>query len=92
MLRAMATLDPDLEKGLRGRDARRHEGIKILLTRLAEKYGQPDMKSLDEAVDIVVALTSFGTFDHLAGPSRTPEEVVPIITRLVFLSLGMAPE
>jgi hypothetical protein len=37
-------------------------------------------------------LTSFGTFDHLAGPSRTPEEVVPIITRLVFLAIGITTE
>jgi AcrR family transcriptional regulator len=91
-LRAMATLDPDFEKGLRGRDARRHEGIQILLERMSEKYGQPDPKSLDEAVEVVVALTSFGTFDHLAGPSRTPEEVVPIITRLVFLAIGITTE
>jgi AcrR family transcriptional regulator len=86
-LRAMATLDPDFEKGLRGRDAHWHDGIRILLERMAVKYGQPDAKGLDEAVDLVAALTSFSTFDQLAGPARTPQDVVPIITRLVFLAL-----
>jgi AcrR family transcriptional regulator len=89
MLRAMATLDPDFEKGLRGRDARRLDGIRILLQRLADQYGRPDPKALDDAVDLVAVLTSFGTFDHLAGPARKPEAVVPIVTRLVFLALGL---
>ena len=88
-LSAMATLDPDFEKGLRGRDARRYEGLRILLQRLAEKHGQPDPAALDDAVDLVAALTSFGTFDHLAGLARTPEDVVPTVTRLVFRALGL---
>jgi AcrR family transcriptional regulator len=91
-LRAMATLDPDFEKGLRGRDAHRHEKIRILLQALAEKYGRPNPNALGDAVDLVVVLTSFGTFDHLAGRARTPEEVVPVITRLIFQALGLDSE
>jgi AcrR family transcriptional regulator len=88
-LRAMATLDPDFEKGLRGRDARRHEGIRVLLQGLSEKHGRPDPDALGDAVDMVAALTSFGMFDHLAGRGRTPEDVVPVVTRLVFQALGL---
>jgi AcrR family transcriptional regulator len=88
-LRCMAILDPDFEKGLRGRDARRHAGLQVVLQRLAEKYGRPDPAALDDAVDLVATLTSFDTFDHLAGPTRNPEDVVPIVTRLVFLALGL---
>jgi AcrR family transcriptional regulator len=88
-LRGMATIDPDFEKGLHGRDARWREGIRILLERLTQKYGRPDPKALDDAFDLVSALTSFSTFDHLAGRARSPEDVVPIVTRLVFLALGL---
>lgn len=91
-LRAMATLDQDFEKGLRGRDARRHEGIRILLQGLSEKYGRPDPDALGDAVNLVAALTSFGMFDHLAGRARTPDDVVPEITRLVFQALGLECE
>jgi len=36
----------------------------------------------DETIDLLFALTSFQTFDVLAGPTRTPAEVAPIVLRV----------
>jgi hypothetical protein len=35
-----------------------------------------------DAVDLVFAVTSFETFDVLAGPDRTPEAVIPLAQQL----------
>ena len=35
-----------------------------------------------EAVEVLRTLTSFETFDTLAGPTRDPAEVVPLVQRL----------
>src|SRR5438093_13464310 len=37
--------------------------------------------ALDETIDLLFALTSFQTFDLIAGPKRTPADVAPIVLR-----------
>jgi AcrR family transcriptional regulator len=81
-LRGLATLDPDFEQVVRARDERRREGLRVILHRLTSTYGRPVPKALDETVDILYTLLSFETFDTLAGPTRSLEEVSPIIDRL----------
>jgi AcrR family transcriptional regulator len=88
-LRALAVLDPDFE-GVRARDEWRREGVQVLLGRLAEQYGRPTAESRAEAADVLHTLTSFETFDTLAGPSRSPEEMVPLVQRLARAALGLA--
>ena len=53
---------------------------------LYELVGEPP--ALDRPV-LVQTLTSFETFDVLAGPSRSPEEVTPVLLRLARLAVGM---
>jgi AcrR family transcriptional regulator len=89
-LRGLAALDPDFEEGVRARDARRREGLRVLVLRLVQRHGRPAAESLDEVVDILHTLTSFETFDNLAGPSRSPEEVVPVVQRLAHAALGIS--
>ena len=36
---------------------------------------------MSDAVDMLYMLTSFESFDALAGATRSPEEVVPLIQR-----------
>jgi AcrR family transcriptional regulator len=81
-IRGLAALDPDFEQGVRAHDERRRGGLRVLLGRLAEERGRPAASSLEEAVDILHTLTSFETFDALAGTTRGPEEVVPLMHRL----------
>ena len=88
-IRGMAALDPDFEVTIRGRDERRRQLLRLALGRLAENYGKPSVESFDEAVDILYALTSFATFDTLAGENGTGKEVAPLIKRLASVVLGM---
>jgi AcrR family transcriptional regulator len=88
-IRALAALDPDFEQAVRARDERRRGGLRALLPRLAEKYGRPAADSLDETVDVLHTLTSFETFDTLAGTTRSPEEVAPLVHRLARVALGL---
>jgi hypothetical protein len=39
-------------------------------------------------IDILFVLTAFATFDMLAGASRTPADVIPIVQDLVRRALG----
>jgi len=88
-LRSLAALDPELEQGVRARDARRRAGLELLAGRLADRYGQPPPDTLQEAVVVLHMLTSFETFDALAGPDRSPQDVAPQVHRLAIATLGL---
>lgn len=88
-LRHVAVLDRDLEEGLRARDERRRVGLRVILQRILERHRRPEQEKLDEAVDILFTLTSFETFDTLAGATRTPEDVVPVLWRIAGATLGL---
>jgi AcrR family transcriptional regulator len=45
-------------------------------------------ENLDEIVDVLFTLVSFETFDTLAGSTRTPVEVAPLIFRLAHAALN----
>ena len=48
-------------------------GLRVIVGRIRE--------ARDETIDLLFALTSFQTFDVLAGPTRTPADVAPIVLR-----------
>jgi AcrR family transcriptional regulator len=88
-LRSLAALDPELAQGVRARDARRRAGLELLAGRLADRYGHPPPGALAEAVVVLHMLTSFETFDALAGPDRSPQDVAPVVHRLAVAALGL---
>jgi AcrR family transcriptional regulator len=88
-LRSLAALDPELEHGVRARDARRRKGLELLAGRLADRYGHPHPDALAEAVTVLHMLTSFETFDALAGPDRSPQDVAGQVHRLAVAALGL---
>jgi AcrR family transcriptional regulator len=88
-LRGLAALDADFEQVIRARDERRRAGLRVIVGRLVEQQGQPALEALDEVVDVLYTLTSFETFDMLAGPTRTIEEVTPLIRRLAHAALSL---
>jgi AcrR family transcriptional regulator len=88
-LRNLAALDPELEQGVRARDARRRKGLELLAGRLADRYGHPPHDTLGEAVVVLHMLTSFETFDALAGPDRSPQDVAGQVHRLAVAALGL---
>ena len=91
-LRALSTLDPDFEQVVKARDERRREGLRVIVLRLVEKYGKPAPETIDETVNILFTLLSFETFDTLAGPTRSIEEVLPVVQRLARATIELTYE
>jgi AcrR family transcriptional regulator len=89
-LRALAALDPDFEHVIQARNERRRQGLRVLVGRIAQQSGQLPPERVDEVVDILYMLLSFESFDTLAGPTRSLEEVTPIIQRLARAALRLA--
>jgi AcrR family transcriptional regulator len=74
-VRALAALDPELQALVGARDQWRRQGVRTLLDRRAS--ASPD------TIDLVHALTSFETFDSLAGADRAVDAVTLLVSRAV---------
>lgn len=85
-LRAMAALDPELDQVLRDRVEGLRNGLRVIVSRLPK-----GRVPVAETVDLLFALTSFESFDLLAGPDRTPEEVGPLVKRAAAAIVGPRP-
>ncbi len=90
-LRALAALDVEFEAVIRARDERRRHGIEVITQRLLEKGLLAADTSLAEIVDVLLTLSSFETFDTLAGPTRSTQEVAPLVCRIARASLRLDP-
>jgi hypothetical protein len=44
-----------------------------------------------ELVNVLYVMLSFDSFDAIAGPARTPSDVVPILRQMVHAVLGIKP-
>jgi hypothetical protein len=80
-LGALAVPDPDIAAVLEARSGRR-QGLRVLLGRLAKQTGRPRPKELDDAVDLLYMLTGFHTYDSLAGPKRSVDQVTAMVQQL----------
>ena len=89
-LLALAALDQGLERTLRARQEWRRQGLRVMVGRLRERPG-PAAAAMDETIDALFALTAFETFDLLAGPTRTPAAVAPIVLRIARAVLAEPP-
>ncbi|HUZ56764.1 MAG TPA: TetR/AcrR family transcriptional regulator [Streptosporangiaceae bacterium] len=84
-LRALAALDPDVGAVISARDQRRRDGLEVLVGRLREAHltaAEPG-----HAVRVLMALTSFETFDALARPDQELTAVVPVVLHLAEAAL-----
>jgi AcrR family transcriptional regulator len=88
-LRGLASLDQEFELVVRARDERRRKALGALIQRLADQEGRPTPDAINQIVDLVFTLTSFDTFDTLAGPTRTCADVAPVVQRLVHMALDL---
>jgi len=86
-LRAAALHDSDLAAALEARSERRRKGVAALLRRLGDKASPVVARA--EVSTVIYVLLSFDTFNELAGPDRTPEDVVPMMQKLVRAVLGV---
>jgi AcrR family transcriptional regulator len=80
-LRSMAVLDPTF-RGATSRDERRVTAMRVALLRLAAARGR-SVEDPDRCVLILAMLTSFETFDALAGPGVEVARVTATVQRLV---------
>ena len=87
---ALGGLDTALDRTLRARQEWRRPGLRTIVARMRERYGKP-ADAEDETIDLLFTLTSFQTFDLLAGPKRTPAEVAPMVLRAARAVLGLPP-
>jgi len=88
-LRALAALDPDFEQVIRTRDEWRRKGVRAITQQIVEKQMPSHSETFDETVDVLFTLTSFETFDALAGTARSLEEVVPVVQHLACAAIGL---
>ncbi len=88
-LRALAALDPDFEQVIRARDEWRRKGVRAITQQLVEKQLLSTHETFDETVNVLLTLTSFETFDTLAGTTRSLEEVTPVVQRLARAAIGL---
>lgn len=86
-LRAAAMHDDELAAAIASRNERRRKGVTELVRRFGDR-ARPVVPAGD-VVHVIYVLLSFDTFDALAGPSRTPEDVVPTVTQLILALLGI---
>jgi AcrR family transcriptional regulator len=88
-LRGLAALDSDFEQVIRARDERRRQGLSIIFQRLVEQREESLAEAFEEKVNVLYTLTSFETFDTLAGPTRSLEEVIPLVQQLARAALRL---
>lgn len=79
-LRALAQLDPEVAAVIAARDERRRHGIAVLLDRLfGDSVGVEARAAIARRL---LALTSFETFDTLAGDERSLRDVIPDVVEM----------
>ena len=91
-LRGFAALDEDFEQVIRARDERRRKGVQVIVQRLIEQHKRPLPERQEEIVNVLFTILSFESFDMLAGPERSIEDIVPVVQRLVYVILGLNEE
>ena len=90
-LHALGAIDSEIGRGLHERNERRRKGLGVIVERYCKMYPPLTAQQENEAIDVLHALTSFETFDALAGSARTREEVVEIIQKLSWKAIGFTP-
>jgi AcrR family transcriptional regulator len=83
-IRALAVLDPEVGPLIAARDERRQQGLRVLLGRL----GGLEAADVERLAGILHTLTSFETFDTLAGADQEPDQMIPVVTELVLAVLA----
>jgi len=91
-LRSLGALDPEIDEGLRARDDRRRHGLQVIFGRLFQGQSTVPSEQGEEFVDILQMLTSFETYDQLAGNERSAAEVASRVQKLAWRLLGWSSE
>ncbi len=88
-VRALGVMDRELGDALEARNARRRQVVRALAERLAPGSRRGRAGDREETEALLYTLTSFETFDTLAGPGRSLDEVAPAVVRLARAAVGL---
>ena len=86
-LGALAVLNPEVAAVLEERYGWRRKGLRVLLERVSKQTGRPRLREMDDAADLLYVLTSFATYDTLAVPGRSREQVARLVQRVARQAL-----
>jgi hypothetical protein len=89
-LHALAAIDAQIAQGIHARNERRRTGLRVIVERYCRSYPRT-AQQVPLAIDTLHMLTSFETFDALAGGGRSLEEVVEIIRKMAYHAIGFTP-
>jgi AcrR family transcriptional regulator len=89
-LRALAALDPNVGAVIASRDQRRHRALEVIVARLLDGCDAVPT-GRERLVRTLYVLTSFETFDTLAGPDRPLIQVTGEVVHLVIAALREDP-
>ena len=89
-IQGLGNVDPEFENVLKGRNKRRRFVAQNILGRIAKQFGEPSPQELPEAINVFYALTSFEYYDLLAREIQHPEQIAPVLNRLMTGYLGIS--
>jgi AcrR family transcriptional regulator len=87
-LHGLAAIDPEIAQSLRARNERRTQGLGVIVNRYTKANSTLTSSEEPVAIDTLHMLTSFETFDALAGSTRSLDEVVAIVRNLAHHAIG----
>src|SRR5579872_617092 len=90
-LHALGAIDSEIGQGLRARNERRRNGLRVILEHYTRTYHQFTPPQEPVVLDTLHMLTSFETFDALAGNGRTVDDVFKIIRKMADHAIGFSP-
>lgn len=90
-LHALGAIDSEIGTGLHARNERRRNGLRAILEIYARGHHQFTTLQEPVALDTLHMLTSFETFDALAGIGRSVDEVCKIICKMADQAIGFWP-
>ena len=82
-LRALAALDPEVEGVIARRDERRRDALEAIVGPLFADTAAKPSTDAAQLVQTLWMLTSFETFDALAGDDRPLIDAIPTVIDLV---------
>ena len=90
-LHALGAIDAEIGQSLRARNERRRNGLLVIVESYCKMYPPLTSLELPIAIDTLHMLTSFETFDALAGGGRAFDEVAEIIRKMAYHAIRFTP-